>query len=380
MKFITDNINQNIKTGYDICGDYCLCSRTSLGTLFLVCDGIGSGVYANIAAISCAERIMEMYSLGLSLSHTSETVAASMHRARTEDIPFSAFSAALIRPDGQFIIYTYEAPPPILIQNEESARVLKPRFYTTEFEVLGETLGKLEVRDALLLSSDGVTQAGMGRGYSFGVGSDGIVNFINKTIKSAKNLGELSRSVTDMCSELNGGRYHDDTTLAILRCKEANELTILTGPPSKKTLDGPYARSLLEAPGKKVVCGSTTAEIVGRELGLKLELINLDANLGLPPEYSLDGIDLVAEGAITLNQVYNVLDDPIDLFQESVVKKFCVLLREADIIYFKVGMAVNEAHESLIFKQLGVRVRKTTLRMLTEKLKKMGKLVLEKNY
>jgi serine/threonine protein phosphatase PrpC len=379
MKFISDHINQNIKTGYEVCGDFCLCARSSLGTLFLICDGIGSGVYANIAAISCAERIMEMYRLGLSLSHTSETVASSMHRARTEDIPFSAFSAALIRPDGQFIIYSYEAPPPILIQND-IAKVLEPRFYTTEFEVLGETLGKLEINDSLLLSSDGVTQAGMGRGYSFGVGSDGIASFINKTHKTVKDIDALSRSVTDMCAELNGGRYQDDTTLAILHCREANELTILTGPPSKKSLDEPYAKSLLEAPGKKIVCGSTTAEIVGRELGRNLELINIDANLGLPPEYSLEGIDLVAEGAITLNQVYNVLGDPIDLFQESVVKKFCVLLREADIIYFNVGTAVNEAHESLIFKQLGVRVRKTTLKMLTDRLKEMGKLVLEKYY
>ncbi|MDR2349716.1 MAG: serine/threonine-protein phosphatase [Deltaproteobacteria bacterium] len=379
MKFFRDHINQNIKTGYRVCGDYCLCERSSIGTLFLLCDGIGSGIYANVAAISCAERIMEMYNLGLSLSHASETVASSMHRARTEDIPFSAFSVALIRPDGQFVIYSYEAPPPILIRNDV-AKVLEPRFYTVDYEVLGETPGKLEIRDSLLLSSDGVTQAGMGRGYSFGITSEGVANFINKNHKGGEDIPTLSKKITDMCRSLSGDRHEDDTTLAAIDCVEAKELTILTGPPSKKSLDGPYARSLLEATGKKIVCGSTTADIVARELGLNLEMINIDANLGMPPEYSLEGMDLVAEGAITLNQVYNVLEDPIDQFQESVVKKFCVLLREADVIRFKVGTAVNEAHESLIFKQLGVRVRKNSLRMLCEKLRAMGKLVLEQYY
>ena len=31
---------------------------------------------------------------------------------------------------------------------------------------------------------------------------------------------------------------------------------------------------------------------------------------GQPPEYWIDGIDLVSEGAITLGQVYNILDEP----------------------------------------------------------------------
>ncbi|MDR2459947.1 MAG: SpoIIE family protein phosphatase [Deltaproteobacteria bacterium] len=379
MKFISDHVTQNYKTGYQICGDYCLCSRSQAGTLFLLCDGIGSGIYANIAAISCAERINEMYCLGLSLSFASETVAKSMHRARSEDIPFSAFSAALIRPDGQFIIYTYEAPLPILVR-KETATVLNPRFYTVDFEVLGESIGRLEIGDFLFFSSDGVTQSGMGHGYSFGIGSEGIADFINRNYDSSLGMEPLADKISAFCARLNGGPFEDDTTLAILQCREANELTILTGPPSKKHLDEVYAKSIFEAPGKRIVSGSTTAELVARELDLPLTMLNMDGNLGLPPEYYIAGVDLVAEGAVTLNQVYNVLDDPIDLFPESVVKRFCEMLHEADVIHLKVGMAINEAHESLLFKQLGVRIRRTTLQKLTEKLRDMGKLVLEKYY
>jgi hypothetical protein len=379
MKFISDHVTQNLKTGYNVCGDYCLCSRTTAGTLFILCDGIGSGIYANIAAINCAERLNGMYELGLSLSFASETVASSMHRARSEDIPFSAFTAALIRPDGQFIIYTYEAPAPIIVRRD-TATVLSPRFYTVDFEVLGESIGKLEVGDFLFLSSDGVTQSGMGHGYSFGIGSQGIADFINHKYDPSAGMEDLLDKISVFCSELNGGPYEDDTSLAILCCREANELTILTGPPSKKHLDEAYAKSLFEAPGKRIVSGSTTAELVARELKLPLTMLNMDGNLGLPPEYSIDGVDLVSEGAVTLNQVYNVLDDPIENFPESVVKRFCELLREADVVHLKVGTAINEAHESLLFKQLGVRIRRTTLEKLKEKLKSQGKLVVEKYF
>ncbi len=110
MKFFEDKVSKHIKDGYSVCGDAYMCERMVNGTAFILCDGIGSGVYANIAAITCVNRMMEMIRRGMSVRMASETVASSMHGARKQDIPFSAFSAAMILPDGQFIVYTYEAP------------------------------------------------------------------------------------------------------------------------------------------------------------------------------------------------------------------------------------------------------------------------------
>ncbi len=50
------------------------------------------------------------------------------------------------------------------------------------------------------------------------------------------------------------------------------------------------------------------------------------------------------------------------------------------IIHMHIGRAANDAHESLIFKQAGVRLRETAIKMLTDKLRGMGKLVVEKYY
>jgi len=379
MKFFADITAQENKKSHAVCGDYCVCERTARGTLFVVCDGVGSGVYANIAAITCASRLLELFREGFSIRAASETVAASMHRARTEDFPFSAFSAAVILPDGQFAAYIYEAPNPILLQNGR-ATVLTPRFYTASYEVIGEVAGRLNFGDSLLLFSDGVSQAGLGHGLGMGIGSEGASEFINRTFQPEDDIAQLPEQILAMCKLVSGENFEDDTTLALLHCREAKELTLLSGPPSKNALDEKYATDFMNSPGKKVICGSTTTDIIARELGLEVVTLTMGA-YGQPPEYWIEGTDLVAEGAITLGQVYNILDEPPErLTDKSVAERLCRMLHEADVIHLMIGNAANAAHEDLIFKQIGVQVRKAAIGQITRKLKELGKLVTETYY
>jgi serine/threonine protein phosphatase PrpC len=380
VKFFEDTVCQQKKTGYSVCGDYYLSERTEEGSLFILCDGIGSGIYANIAAITCAERLLELVRERVSLRAACEMVASSMHKAREADIPFSAFSALEVLPDGHFWVYTYEAPDAIVFRNG-SASVLSPRFYTAGYEVIGESFGKLTYGDAILLSSDGVTQAGLGHGYGMGIGTAGVIKFINHTHVEEEDINLLPEKIAAMCSSFMQNRFEDDTSVALIHCREARQLSILTGPPSKPSLDSECVNFFMSLPGQKIVCGSTTADIVSRELGRKVELVNMSPTPGALPEYCMEGIDLTTEGAITLNQVYNILDEPPEtLSQNSNVEYFCLLLLQADVINFIVGTTVNHAHEDLIFKQAGVRTRKTMTTLLIEKLCSLGKLVIERNF
>ena len=377
MNYVADHLFQKNKAGHIVCGDYCVCERTVNGTVYIVCDGIGSGVYANIAAITSAERILEHIRLGSSLRMACEMVASSMHRARTESIPFAAFSAAMVSPDNQFTIYTYEAPNPIYVQSGR-ATVLTPRIYTTGYEMIGEHTGKFRVGDYLLLTSDGATQAGMGHGYHFGIGSDGIAESISRNFRDSGDIGVLMEGILQNCADISGGKHEDDTTLALLHNRKPVELTLLTGPPSKKSMDATYATIIKGAVGKTIICGSTTMEIISRELSVPIEPIINKSNLGGPPEYLIEGIDLATEGAITLNQVFNVLGEDMEFMQrDSCVKRMCMMLLESDVIHLHIGKAVNDAHEDLFFKQVGVRVRRAVIGMIVEKLQKMGKLVIE---
>jgi hypothetical protein len=56
------------------------------------------------------------------------------------------------------------------------------------------------------------------------------------------------------------------------------------------------------------------------------------------------------------------------------------MLHDADVIHLMMGNASNTAHEDLIFKQIGVHVRKSIIRQIVERLKNMGKLVIERGY
>ena len=376
MKFFEDIISQRNKAGQMVCGDICLCERRIEGTIFLVCDGVGSGVYANIAAIVCSERIMELIRSGTSARVATEMVASSMHRARTENIPFSAFSLCIILPDGTFTIYTYESPNAILYQNG-SAGVLAPRYYTAGFEMIGEATGVMREGDALLLFSDGVSQAGLGHGHGLGIGSDGVASFINRLQKN-QSIRFLPEVITSMVTDLSDGKAEDDVSLGMLYCREAVHFSIMSGPPAKPSRDKSFVEEFINLPGQKAICGSTTSEIVSRVLETPIRMIVQGDSIGKMPEYHIEGVDITTEGAIVLNQVYNLLDEPIDkLMDNSVSERLCLMLKEADVIHLMIGNAVNKAHESVLFKQIGVRVRRSTIELISNKLKAMGKLVIE---
>lgn len=379
MNYFESTVYQEIKDNQLVCGDTVRCLRSDAGTLLILCDGVGSGIYANIAAITCAERLLELCSSSLAFKDACCTVADSMHRARTEDIPFAAFSALRVLRDGHYTLYTYESPQPILIRQGQAQVVEAERFLNAGYEIVGESFGELDQDDSLVLFSDGVSQAGLGTGYNFGIGSQGVATFLNRNANLP--LETLMRKICQMTRKISGDRCKDDTTLAALTCREARQLTIATGPPASRSRDDAFVKRLLAAEGTKVVCGSTTADVVARQMGKELQYAPPSSSMNEPPEYHIDGIDLTTEGAIMLNQVYNILDEPPEsvpesLGEQSPVTRLYNYIRRADVITFIHGRAMNYAHSDLVFKQLGVRPRHVTLGLLRDKLRAMGKLVI----
>ena len=380
MKFFEDIVGQVSKSGKIVCGDAYLCDRTLDYTEFVLCDGIGSGVYANIAAISCASRLIELFRAGISQEAACEMVAESMHRARREAIPFSAFTAARILNDGHFSVYSYEAPAPIAIL-DGTAAVLKPDLHRAGEEVIGESSGTLAAGDSLILCSDGITQAGTGHGYIFGIGEDGVADFINACLQRGVTRQDIPGKVIDMTGLLSNGRHDDDKSAAILNCRQALEVNVLTGPPALKSKDRAYVERFMSRSGLRVVCGSTTADILSRELKRDIRLKSAGASFASPPEYEMEGIEIITEGAVALNQMFNILGENPEHFKyDSPVERLCSLLMKADVVTFMVGRSINTAHMELLFKQLGIRPREPTIRLIIQQLRDMGKLVVEEFY
>ena len=92
-------------------------------------------------------------------------------------------------------------------------------------------------------------------------------------------------------------------------------------------------------------------------------------SLTAPPRFELEGIDLVTEGAVTLNQVYNVIDEPLEkLTEDSGVTELCTFLQLADRVNIFLGGAHNRAHGDISFRQQGILTRDRIVPLIADKL------------
>jgi len=357
------------------CGDVVAQQRTDLATDVILCDGIGSGMRAYIAATMHVSRLLSLLREGFSLRRAFSSLVGTLEKWRDPSRPYVAVSLARILNDGEATVLTYDAPSPVLV-GRDSAAVLPSRPL-----VLGRAIARqancfLAAGEGLLLFSDGITQAGIGSGIAEGWTSEDVAQYVGRRLSLSRGLTGMVEAVHDQARKLDGDVSRDDVTAVLAHCRHGNTLNIFTGPPVDRRTDEAVVRRFLALEGVKVVCGATTAAVVARTLGRKLTVEPVPASLIAPPKYDLHGIDLVTEGAVTLNQFCNVLDLAAEEFEEvNPVTELAELLNSADRVYLMVGRGANPANESLGFKQQGILRRDRVVPLLVEKLRARGKLV-----
>jgi hypothetical protein len=375
-KHIETVLAQSAKRAGRVCGDFVAVDRTPEATTAVLADGIGTGVKARVAAVMCAARLMELIRLGFTLREACKRIVDTMHEARTKDIPFSAFSVCRVLNSGHATIISYEIPAPILINNYLAAYQPQQRFFPMGLEMIAEVNCMLDHGDGIIMMSDGVSQAGLGHQYRMGWGTQGACDYINGCLVRRVNLKNVPKEILGRVKEISGATYGDDTTCLLLICREAETLNILTGPPAEKDKDGDAVKEFMEMKGPKVVCGSTTSEMVARILQVPVNVKDISSAFHKPPSYEIEGIDYATEGAVTLNQVYNILEEKVErLDHDSSVSSLYRLLHSADTINFVVGTATNPGHENIVFRQMGMFPREVIVQLLAERLRKIGKLV-----
>lgn len=356
------------------CGDVVACDRSEAATALVCADGIGSGFHAHIAAKLCVSRLLELLRLGVSLRKAVASVVRSMERNREPGGAFAAFSVARILNDGMTTVLAYDAPPTVLLCRRHA--VLMPlRSIELGGALVAESECYLEPGDGLLMMSDGITQAGLGRGMPYGWQTEGMLRYVNSRLSDRVAMKDLAEAVQREARELwgDGG---DDCTAVTALCRQGQIVNVLTGPPTRPECDAATVRRFMQSEGLKVVCGGTTAEIVGRVLGKTVDVEKSPQSMVAPPRYELPGIDLVTEGAVTLNQVYNVLDEDLaELTENSGVTDLCALLHVADRVNIIAGKAKNQASGDISFRQCGILTRDHIVPLIAQKLRDAGKLV-----
>lgn len=384
------------------CGDVISYRRMGAGTLVLCADGLGSGIRAHIGAQMCVARMFESVIQGFSLRKAFSKVATTMQQSRDPGKPFAAFSVARIRPDGNATVLSYDAPAPILV-GRHGASALANRSFPLPGGLAIESNCQLDVGEGILLMSDGITQAGIGYGPSTEWQTEGVVRVVSECLaanldltmiphrihqealqrwrgmfadqpqRQATRFSPFAKKDTTMTPRSD---YGDDCSIVLAHCRNGQTLNILTGPPADREMDNEVVRQFLGLPGLKAVCGGTTAQIMAKYLDEPLQVEQEPTSTIAPPRYAIHGIDLVTEGAITLNQMYNIMDEDISkLNEDSGVTELRLLLGIADRVNFIVGGAENNANQDISFLQRGVLSRKVIIPHIVERLEKDGKLV-----
>lgn len=350
------DIQQKMPLGQIVCGDVFYTRRIKEeGRVILVLsDGIGHGVKANVLATLTASMALNYSSL-----HTKPDIAAhifmrALPRSRDGKESYATFTIIEIEVDGMVRIVNYDNPPTLIFRNGD---FFAPR--EIEVNIRGaENVGKiLRIRefkpikgDRIIFMTDGVVQSGLGgKRYLMGWGLDQVREFVQNQIARENEISatRLSKKILNQAAMNDLFELKDDTSCGIIHFRQPREFMLITGPPFYKIKDFEFVKRITEFPGKKIICGGTTAEIVARELDLEVQIQHRYYEAAIPPVADMEGFEMVTEGILTMGKVEEILESYTSDTRlgnsppEEVVK----LLMEHDIIHIIVGTRINWAHQ-----------------------------------
>lgn len=366
--------------GEELCGDRVECAESGEWITAVLCDGMGSGVKANILATLSSKILCTMLSAGVPIKDCIETLIASLPVCKVRNVAYATFSVCHINGEGKGELLEFDNPAAILLRDGDAADLDRQKT-----EVCGKTVYMtdlaLKPNDALVITSDGVEHAGIGMLMNFGWERPQIKDYLRRAVRKDMSARAISASLAGECNELYMDMPGDDTTVLSVKVKERQPAAVFVGPPIYKADDSKYVKQFMDLPGKKIVCGGTSSQIVARELGTEVSTSCDFPDRDIPPIGYIKGIDLTTEGVITLRRVLELSErylDPSDCKSKTFVKRdgatllSKLLFEETTDLDFFVGQSINEAHTGL---PIETTMKLKLIDKLAENLRRMGKTV-----
>ena len=380
------------KNEEELCGDKVEILHTDNSHILILADGMGSGVKANILATMTSKILGTMFLRGIPLEECVETIAETLPICRVRQMAYATFSILQVYDDGTAYLVEFDNPGCIFIRDGEIMKIPE-QFRMIDNRRINEYHFKVKLGDAFVLISDGAINAGVGELLNFGWNWDSVAKYAQREYKKTISAMHLAAAISQACDDLYQYRPGDDTTVAVLRIGEKKLVNLMTGPAQCQEDDeGMVTDFMADENAVKVVCGGTSANIVARVLEKEINVAftgEIDPNI--PPTASIEGIDLVTEGVVTMNRVLKLLeqytrDDEIDeaFFIEldkpngaSMLAK--LLIEQCTDLHLFVGKAVNAAYQNTELPfQLGVRQK--LVDQIEDVLKRLGKGVSVRYY
>lgn len=369
----------------ELCGDKVEVLKTDDSDIVILADGMGSGVKANILATLTSKILGTMLHEGAALESCVETVARTLPICKVRKVAYATFSILQIFHSGEAYLVEFDNPSCVFIRD---GKLINYPYETREIEgkKIHEYRFTVKKNDCFVLMSDGVIYAGAGaildlEGWTW----DAMAEYTLKCTKQTLSASRLAVMLSQACSELYEEKPGDDTTVAVARVIERRIVNIFTGPPAKKEDDERLMHDFMHTEGKKVVAGGTSANIAARVLRKEIVTKADTSSPDVPPMASIDGIDLVTEGVITLGKSLKLLKKYIrdefdaEFFDEldadnGASRLAKLLIEECTELNLFVGTAVNAAHKETALN-FDLSMRQNLVEQLVRTAEEMGKTV-----
>ena len=372
------------KYGEELCGDNIHVITLADGSVIVVlADGLGSGVKACILSTLTSKIISTMMANDMSLDDCVSAIMATLPVCSVRQIAYSTFTILYIKKNLQAAIIQYDNPHVILLRGGKCWEF--PKIATTiEGKTIYQSELSLQENDTFIAISDGVEHAGVGHLLNFGWKRSDIISFMEGLYRDKYAAKTLTTFLLDQCLLLYENKPGDDATVCTVKVRRRQVVNLLIGPPQNPSDDQKMLSLFFHKAGKYIICGGTTASLAAAYLQQPL-VTNLQGYIDptIPPTASIQGVDVVTEGVITLSRVLDYAQDYLQenrqygvwSKQEDGASLIARLLFEtATDINFFVGRAVNAAHQNPDLP-IGFSVKMELVENLSTLLKQMGKQI-----
>ena len=377
------------KNHEELCGDKVEILKTEDSNIIILADGMGSGVKANILATLTSKILGTMFREGAEIDACVETIARTLPICKEREVAYATFSILQIFQDGEAYLVEYDNPKCVFIRNKEiinypyQERVI-------EGKKIREYRFHVELNDCFVLMSDGAIWAGEEETMNYNWEWDDMAAYTLKCTNETLSAARLAAMLSQVCYDLYGQKPGDDTTVVVTRVIRRQVVNIFTGPPSRKEDDERVVHDFMKQEGRKVICGGTSANVASRVLKREIVTLVKHADPKIPPMATMEGLDLVTEGVLTIGSALDLLhryenDDFDEAFfdaldaENGAAKLAKLLIEECTDLNLFVGRALNPAHQNSNLP-FDLSVRMNLVEQLKDCAERMGKHVTVKYY
>lgn len=370
------------KHGESISGDFYTTIKGKDKTTFVLSDGLGSGIKANILATLTSKILGTMMASNMSIEESVYTIAKSLPVCKVRNMAYSTFTILQIYQRGDAYLAQFDNPLVILIR--EGKNVVYDSMCKVIYEKeIYESNIRLYIGDMIILLTDGVTSAGLGRTTKNGWRRESVIEYVQRWYTPEMSPQRMAATIANASMDLYLNSPDDDITVAVFKICERKVVNLMIGPPEHKEDDNKVLKLFFSRKGKKIICGGTTAKIASRYLNKPIVINNNTCNEEIPSTACIEGVDLVTEGVITLEKVLNIakqysvtsnisLDLRSKIDGASMIAK--ILFEESTDINFFIGNAINPVHDDSN-SHISYTIKLGIIRELEKILSNMGKNV-----